>query len=215
MSRYGDVYENRVTGEYAVVLRGTEDHGDQPMLVHLIALPGARVAGEHVHPHMWERFTVVRGRLDGCIGGKPMSMGPGEQAMVEAGVGHDWWNASATEEAHVLIEFDAATPGFDIARFELLIGTLFGLANDGKVDRKGRPPLLHAAVIARAFADTIVFTYPPRVVQAAFRVLAALGSMLGYQPTEPRYGKPHGHVTPDPEIAAAAGLAPRRLSAVQ
>jgi hypothetical protein len=34
MSRCGDVYENRVTDEYAVILRGTEDRGDGPGIAH-------------------------------------------------------------------------------------------------------------------------------------------------------------------------------------
>jgi len=46
MSRCGDVYENKVTGEYAVVLRGTEDRGDGPAIAHLTARPGAAVAPE-------------------------------------------------------------------------------------------------------------------------------------------------------------------------
>jgi hypothetical protein len=45
MSRYGDVYENKVTREYAVVLRGTEDRGGGPMIVHLTARPGAAIIG--------------------------------------------------------------------------------------------------------------------------------------------------------------------------
>jgi hypothetical protein len=32
MSRCGDVYENKVTGEYAVILRATEDRGWAPAL---------------------------------------------------------------------------------------------------------------------------------------------------------------------------------------
>jgi hypothetical protein len=83
MSRCGDSYKNRVTGEYAVVLRGTEDRGAGPGIAHLTARPGAAVIGEHFHP---------------CITGK-----------------------------------------FRQNRFELPIGVLFGLANDGEVDSKGRP----------------------------------------------------------------------------
>jgi hypothetical protein len=30
MARYGDFYENKVTGERGVVLRGDEDSGDHP-----------------------------------------------------------------------------------------------------------------------------------------------------------------------------------------
>jgi hypothetical protein len=33
MPRCGDVYENKVTGEYAVILRGTEDRGQGPGIV--------------------------------------------------------------------------------------------------------------------------------------------------------------------------------------
>ena len=43
MSRCGDVYENKVTGEFAVILRGTEDRGQGPGIVHLTARPGAAV----------------------------------------------------------------------------------------------------------------------------------------------------------------------------
>ena len=50
MSRCGDVYENKVTGEYAVVLRGSEDRGDGPAVVYLTLKPGGAVVGEHVRP---------------------------------------------------------------------------------------------------------------------------------------------------------------------
>ncbi|MER9241978.1 cupin domain-containing protein [Mesorhizobium sp. M0633] len=209
MSRCGDVYENKVTGEYAVILRGTEDRGQGPGIAHLTARPGAAVVGEHFHPNLTERFTVLRGRLDACIAGSTLSLGPGQSATVEAGVAHDWWNSSKTEEAHVLVEVDRA-PGADNVdpnRFELLIGMLFGLANAGKVDRKGRPSPLQAAVIAREFADVIVFTHPPPAIQrVALGILAPLGHLLGYHAIDPVYCKPHGHVMPAPEILARAGL---------
>jgi quercetin dioxygenase-like cupin family protein len=206
MSRCGDVYESRVTGEYAVILRGTEDRGDGPGIVHLRARPGAAVVGEHYHP---SKFTVLSGRLDARIAGRNLSLAPGQSALVEAGVVHDWWNSSRFEVADVLIEIDRA-PGSTVGseRFELLIGTLFGLANDGKVDKKGRPNPLQGAVIGQEFADVIVFTNPPPAVQkVALSVLAPLGRMLGYRAIYPEYSKPHGHVAPDPGVLAAAGLA--------
>ena len=66
MSRCGDVYENKVTGEYAVVLRGTEDRGQGPGIAYLTARPGAAVVGEHFHPYMIEKFIVVSGRTRGA-----------------------------------------------------------------------------------------------------------------------------------------------------
>jgi len=211
MSRCGDVYENKVTGEYVVVLRGTEDRGTGPGIAHLKARPGAAVVGEHRHPGLTERFTVIAGHLDARIEGCQSRLGPGETAFVAAGVAHDWWNGSAAEDAHVLVEVDAA-PGAENAdadRFEMLIGMLFGLANAGKVDAGGRPGPLQGALIAREFADVIVFTSPPPAVQAAaVAVLAPLGRLLGYRAIIPEYCRPHGRTTPEPAALAAAGLPP-------
>lgn len=211
MSRCGDVYENKVTGEFAVILRGNEDRGQGPGIVHLTARPGAAVVGEHFHPNMTERFTVFSGRLDASIAGKTFSLGPGQSAMVEAGVVHDWWNSSKTEEAHVLIEIERA-PGadqIDPNRFELMIGMLFGLANAGRVDKRGRPFPLQAAVIVREFADVVVFTQPPPAIQrVALGILVPLANLLGYRAIDPAFCRPHAHVTPAPEILALAGLPP-------
>ena len=209
MSRCGDIYENRVTGEYAVVLRGSEDRGDGPGTAHLTAYPGAAVVGEHFHPFMTEKFTVLKGTLEARIAGETTSLKAGQSVVVQPGVAHDWWNSSPTEEAHVLVEVATAPNGahVDANRFEMLIGMLFGLANDGKVDKKGRPGALQGAVIAREFADIIVFTNPPPAVQKiALGVLAPLGRLLGYQAIIPRYLKPHGHITPPADMLAAAGL---------
>jgi mannose-6-phosphate isomerase-like protein (cupin superfamily) len=206
MSRYGDVYENKVTREYAVVLRGTEDRGNGPMVVHLLARPGAAVVGPHVHPHVRERFTVVRGRLEAEVAGTLYRLGPGQSTVIEAGVVHDWWNPSDSEEAHVLVELeDGAGAAFgNLARFELMIATLFGLANDGKVDRKGRPSPLQAVVLAQEFADVIVFTWPQRAVQRVIvALLAPVARLFGYKATYAAYSKPHGHVAPDAEILVA------------
>jgi quercetin dioxygenase-like cupin family protein len=211
MPRCGDVFENRATGEYAVILRGSEDRGDGPIVAHLLVRPGGAVTGEHVHPFLNERFTVLRGRLDARVEGQDMSLGPGQSVLVKAGVAHDWWNSSPTEDAHVLVEIavapEAEAGKVDLGRFELMIANLFGLANDGKLGRNQRPPLLQAAVFAQEFFDMIVFTRPPVVVQRVlFAVMAPIGRRLGYRAIEPRYARPHGQVTPKPWAQAAAGL---------
>lgn len=84
---------------------------------------------------------------------------------------------------------------------------LFGLVNDGKVDAKGRPHPLQAAVIAREFSDVVVFTSPPPVVQRfLIGILAPIGTLFGYRAIHADYCKPHRHIVPDAEILKAAGL---------
>jgi uncharacterized cupin superfamily protein len=204
MARRGDLYENRVTGERAVVLRGDVDGGGLPGLVHLIVKPSGAVVGEHVHPAMNERFTVVKGRLHTRIDGREGQLGPGEEALAEAGTRHDWWN-SGNVPASVIVEL---SPGDRLGRFEAMIATLFGLANTGHTNAKGLPSPLQLALTASEYSDVIQMTKPPAAIQrAGFAVLGAVARRRGLRPTYPELLRPHGTVEPAPEILAAAGLA--------
>src|ERR1043166_5048149 len=121
-TRRGDVIENTVTGERAIVLVGSADSSDGKIVCFMGVRPGGRVVGEHVHPSLTERFRVVSGRLGVRMDGVDGELGPGDEVTVRPGVVHDWWNAG-DEEAQVVVEID---PG---RRFEVMISTLFGLAN--------------------------------------------------------------------------------------
>jgi quercetin dioxygenase-like cupin family protein len=204
MAKRGDLYENRVTGERAVVLRGDVDGAGLSGLVHLTVMPGGAVVGEHVHPAMDERFRVVSGRLQTRIAGTDGRLSPGEEAMVAAGVPHDWWNAGDAP-ASVIVEL---SPNDGLPRFEAMIATLFGLANTGRANAKGLPSLLQLALTAPEFSDVIQMTKPPAAIQrAAFATLGAVARRRGLRATYPELLMPHGTVEPQPEILAAAGLA--------
>jgi quercetin dioxygenase-like cupin family protein len=201
MSRLGDLYENHVTGERAVVLVGDEDGDGRAVIVHLTVRPGGAVAGEHLHPKVAERFVVLSGELGTRIDGVERRLGPGEEASVPASVRHDWWN-SGHGDASVVVELTPAD-----RRFEMMIATLFGLANAGKSNAKGMPAPPQLALIGREFSDVIVFTKPPRLVQRiAFAVLGAVGRRQGLKGIYPEYLAPHGRVQPAPEALAAVGL---------
>jgi quercetin dioxygenase-like cupin family protein len=212
MSKAGDVVENPVTGERVVVRIGTGETRGELLVVDLYIRPGGAVVGEHYHPVIEERFTVLRGQV-GYLGyrlsGKVGTAGPGVALFVPAGVPHEWWNAGP-EGTLVRVEVWPA------ARFEAMIQNVFGLAQDGKVNRRGMPNFLQLAVFAREFDDVVRFTRPPRVVQRLlFGLLAPIARLLGYRGSYPEYlaRGPSGFVPVEPlDVAAAPAGRPASLS---
>jgi quercetin dioxygenase-like cupin family protein len=196
MSRRGQVFENPVTKERAVVLTDPLNHPDRVLVSHLYVQPGGRVVAEHFHPTLTERFHVLAGQIGFLINGETSVLGPGESAEIPIGARHDWWQVG-DEESQAIVEVD---PG---DRFIEIVGTIFGLARDGKTNDKGLPDPLQLAVTASAYRDVVVFTSPPPALQRTmFAVLAPLGRALGRQPFYPAYMTSDEVVEPDP-----AGLA--------
>jgi Cupin domain len=141
------------------------------------------VVGEHYHPALVERFTVLEGELSVKCDGQESILSEGESAVIPAGVWHDWWNAS-DRNARVRVEI---TPG---ARFSHMAETLFGLARLGHTNDKGMPNLLQLALIAREFRDVVVFRSPPPAVQnVLFGALAPLARLFGYRATYPQLSR--------------------------
>ena len=181
MSTRGDVIENPVTGEHVIVRVGTEETDGQLLVVDAFVRPGGAVTGEHVHPAIDERFTVVRGRIGVRIDGRESIAEVGTQLHVPPGVAHDWWNAGDSE-AQIQVEIRPA------ARFEEMVVNLFGLAQDGKTNAKGMPSFLQLVALAKEFEDVIYFTHPPHIVQRLlFGVLAPVARLLGYRGSDPKY----------------------------
>jgi len=179
----GEVWVNPVTRERATILERTWDNPDGRATAELTALVGARVMGEHLHPALVERFTVLEGELTVKRNGQTGILHQGETAVIEPGVWHDWWNAS-NRDARVRVEI---TPG---ERFVHMIETFFGLARLGYTDSKGLPFPLQLALCAREFSDVLVFRSPPQVVQRAmFGALAPFAVWRGYRATYPQLSR--------------------------
>jgi quercetin dioxygenase-like cupin family protein len=179
----GEVWENPVTGERATILELPYKNPEGRVTAELTALVGARVVGEHRHPTLVERFTVLEGELTLKRDGQTSVVGEGESAVIEAGVWHDWWNAS-DRNAVARVEI---TPG---ERFAHMIETLYGLARLGHVNAKGMPSLLQLALVGREFSDVVVFRKPPPAVQGAlFGALAPIAHWRGYRATYPQLSR--------------------------
>lgn len=175
----GEVFENPVTRERAVLVEAPWWNDECRAVAEMTALPGARVVGEHLHPALHESFTVLAGELTVLRDGRRSVLRAGERADVGPGVWHDWWNEG---EADALVRIQV-TPG---ERFAHLIETLFGLAREGHVNKRGMPNPLQLALVAREFDDVIVFRKPPAVLQRAlFGALVPIARRRGYRATYP------------------------------
>ena len=158
----GTVVHNSVSGEYARVV----EHSAERAVGELLAVPGAAVAGPHLHPAQEERFEVLDGVLGYRRGDERGELRTGESLTVPAGVLHDWWNAGAGDLRALVT---VTPPG----RFAAMIGAVRGLAVAGRTNAKGTPGPIDAALLAEAFGDEIVFARPPRVVQRALAATVA------------------------------------------
>jgi quercetin dioxygenase-like cupin family protein len=175
----GEVWENPVTRERAVLVDLPWSNDEGRAAAVLTAVPGTRVVGEHMHPALVERFSVEDGELTVLLDGRKSVLGAGEQAEIQPGVWHDWWNEGYST-ATVRVEI---TPG---ERFVHLIETLFGLAREGHVNKRGMPHPLQLALLATEFSDIIVFRKPPTAVQRGlFGILAPLARRRGYRASYP------------------------------
>jgi mannose-6-phosphate isomerase-like protein (cupin superfamily) len=184
MAQSGETIENPLTGERLTFLAtAMETEGRVLRFEHVFA-PGGFVPAAHVHPRQEERFEVVSGRPTFRIGGDEGTAGPGDVITVPAGTPHVWRN-SGDEETRAVIEFQPAL------RTEQFFETYYGLARAGRLNRRGVPNPLLAAVLAQEFADEVAIApqkefvlsrLPPRVISGLIAVLAPLGRLL--------YGRP-------------------------
>jgi quercetin dioxygenase-like cupin family protein len=179
----GEVWENPATRERATILELPYDNPDGRATAELTALVGAKVVGEHRHPAIVERFTVLDGELTLKLDGRTSVLREGESAEVPAGMWHDWWNAG-DRDARARVEVE---PG---ERFAHMIETLFGLARLGHVNSKGMPHPLQLALFAQEFSDVLVLRKPPVAVQrVVFGALAPVARWRGYRATYPQLSR--------------------------
>ena len=185
MIHAGQTVENPVTGERMVFRHTAADTGGELVEFELVAHPGGFVAMPHVHPFQTERFEVLSGFIEVKTGRKRQVATAGEVVVIEPGVSHTWRNASDEQELRFLVEVRPAL------QFEQMIETMFGLAADGKTNKKGMPNPLRMAVIAREhFDDARLPALPGWVQRAMIAVGAAMGSLAGYEATYEPAGEP-------------------------
>jgi hypothetical protein len=119
----------------------------------------------------------LEGTLEFRRGRRKVTATAGEVVTVDAGTVHSFRNVGDTPASFVY----EVRPALGFERF---ITTMFGLAAEGKTNRKGMPSPLRLAVIANAHFDDLRLPYAPAFAQrAALAAGAAIGRLAGFEPT--------------------------------
>ena len=173
----GQTLRNEVTGETLVFRTTAAETEGASVVVEAFVEPDGAVAAAHVHPAQEERFEVLAGELEFRLGKNTIVAKPGDRILVPAGTPHKFRNVGE-ETAHFVCEVSPALG------FEQLIETMFSLAADGKVNRKGMPNPLRLAVIAKHHFGDVRLPFPPAWLQRLGLAMGApLGRLLGFEAT--------------------------------
>ncbi|MBD0338969.1 MAG: cupin domain-containing protein [Thermoleophilia bacterium] len=182
MAARGERLENPVTGERLVWRATSAETGGTLLAFDFSLRVGGSVPLAHVHPLQEERFRVLAGRARVRLGGRTVVARPGDEVVVPPGTVHRLWN-DGEEELQAVIEFRPAL------RLEQFFEQLWGLARDGRLDKRGLPSPLQLAVMAPEYLDEVALPVVPVGVQrAALALVAPLARARGYAAFDPAYG---------------------------
>ena len=177
MIRQGDTIENPITGERVTFLKTSAETDGELVVIDAAVAPGGFVAAEHLHPYQSERFEIHSGEVEFKLGKEVVTARPGDVVMVESGTSHRFRNLG-NEEIRFRTEVRPALS------FETFLQTMFGLASEGKTNKKGMPNLFRLTVIIDEHFDLVRLPFPPAWVQRMGLALASpLGMLFGNEPT--------------------------------
>jgi mannose-6-phosphate isomerase-like protein (cupin superfamily) len=161
--------ENRHTGEILEISR-LESKGETVFSLRG-TLPAHREGPPmHIHHLEDEEGLVTAGTLSAVVGGKRVTVGTGQTAVLPKGIPHRWWN-----EGDRPLSFEGVTrPAVDLDRY---LQAVFEVMNAGPPNR---PPMFYIAHVALRHRRTQTVLIMPRAAQAVlFRIVVAIGTLLG------------------------------------
>jgi len=185
MATVGQTIEHPLSGERVTFLETAATTGGELLKISIEMAPGGALGSAHVHPRAQEDFEVLTGRIELKTAGKSRIADPGERIVVPRGADHIWGNPF-DEPATVAVELRPAL------KMETFFETLFGLANDGKLNPKTQmPSFLQAILMMHEYRDDIRLPGAGGGIACRLGVaLAPLARARGYRARYPRYSDP-------------------------
>jgi quercetin dioxygenase-like cupin family protein len=170
-----------MTGERVLFRRRAAATGGALLVADNFVAPRGAIK-PHIHPELEESFQVLHGPITVRVDGVDTTYGTGDTVVVPPGTVHEWWNPLDTEEVGATMAF---RPALDMETF---FETWFGLAVDGKLDARGRPAILQAAVMLDDFRREMALPGAEgKLLRLVAPILAPLGRLRGYRSRYERY----------------------------
>lgn len=141
------IFINPVFKDKATILKTSEETGGEYSLGELEVAPGG---GNYMHKHsaFEETFTAVNGQLGVVMNNRRYFLNPGESVTVPINTPHHFFN-----ESHLPVTcYVKFMPGHE--GFPKGLAIAYGLAADGKTNKKGIPRSLTHLALLIVLTDT-------------------------------------------------------------
>jgi mannose-6-phosphate isomerase-like protein (cupin superfamily) len=176
------LFSNPITGECAGILVFPDDTNGEYMKAILVSPGCASGPPGHFHPNYVEEFTIIEGEFIFYYKGKEMVLKASDKLTVQPNEEHTFRPTDRSDINSFTVV--VRPPGMLIE----LVKTLYGLAHEGKLNKRGEPNFLQAMILAKKLSNDTIFAKPPPLVQKTMALIfAPIASLLGYQAIYPKY----------------------------
>lgn len=175
MAYKGKIINNKKTGQEITFIQTSDDTGGELLEMESLFQPHSVEPVPHYHPFQEEFFTVLEGEITVRTNGQLKVLKQGDKLRIKKDQVHSMWNHSA-QKAKLNWK---VMPASDT---EYFLENGIGIANKKKTNKKGMPPLLQIALLAKRFAHVYRVARPSFLVQKIlFTILSPLSHLAGYR----------------------------------
>lgn len=183
MAYPGKVVENRFIGQTLKFIRTSKDTNGEWLEMETTYSSQSREPVAHYHPFQEEWFEVTQGELSIRMDGRILTLNPGDKIHIPSHQAHSMWNNSAGKTVANWIVKPAL-------RTEEFFENAYGLAQDGKVNKRGMPGFLQLVLFVSEFSNEFRLSNPPYFLMRILgTVLSPISRILGYKATYGKYSE--------------------------
>ncbi|MCF3108225.1 cupin domain-containing protein [Niabella sp. CC-SYL272] len=158
-------------GDTVTFLKTAAETNGTYTLVEVVLLPGG---GNDLHYHVdyIEIFEVLEGVLGVQCGKAEQYLNPGDTVTIPKKMVHRFFNKSSRHPVKFRVTIQPAR------HFEVMLRIAYGLAVDGKTNKKGLPHIWHLAILFQK-GESYLPGLPLRIQKSVFGILARIARIKG------------------------------------